>query len=566
MSKDKGSSDDMMFSAAILLVICMVVTMAYRFFLYKIIPFVVRFYFYHYYSCLLILTLLTAFVLAWAAYGISRLFEGGKRKVDAHVKEPDLVIGLCAKTRKPVVLTTKDRTMHAGAMGTTGFGKSESVVIPWSVDDIKNGRGLIIMDGKCERSFLEKLYAYAAKHNRTKDVRVFSLFEPEISSTYNPLLGGSAEEIAERIFNSFEFENEFYKTVQIDCFTHLMRIFEKAGQKPTFLRISQALSDPRVILKLAEKTDDDDLKFWAKNFCGRPATDIQNEIKGLLVNINRFAFGEFAPQFNADNPSISIRQVMKENLIVYFQLPAMQFEDLGKSTGRIVIQDIMSQIANRHKGKERNHRFFSIYMDDFSEYLHANFVTVLNKSRSANVGCVFSHQALGDLQTLGDAIANAITTNTNIKVLMRTNEPDTADYLSRMIGTRTTEKTTERRRRSLLSTENTGEMSVRETEEFIYHPRVFKSELQVGEAVVATPSIPGVKVRLYHLPDLPILEIPEVEKIRPKGIDKKSLGIEDSAVSTKPDTSGRTETDSAKTGSLLANDNLTNKKGEQNAA
>lgn len=74
--------------------------------------------------------------------------------------------------------------------------------------------------------------------------------------------------------------------------------------------------------------------------------------------------------------------------------------------------------------------FFSVYLDDFTEYLTPSFVTLLNKSRSANVGIVFAHQALGDLDGLGDGVKNTILTNSNLKVFMRTNEPESAEYFS----------------------------------------------------------------------------------------------------------------------------------------
>jgi type IV secretory pathway TraG/TraD family ATPase VirD4 len=559
MSKDKNS-DDMMIPIAILLGICLALNLAYKFFLYTIIPIAVRFYFYHYLLFILSISLMTTFVFVAIAAGISNLFRSLRPKAALSSAEPAVGVGQCVKTKKQIFLSTASRALHTGVIGTTGCGKTESVIVPWSVDDIKNGRGLVMIDGKADRTLLDKLYAYAAKYNRTKDFRVFSLFDPGISGTYNPLLGGSAEEVAERVFNSFEFENEFYAKVQLDWFVHTLRIFEKAGLKPTFLRVSQSLSDPRVILKLADLTGDADLQFWAKQLCSRPAAEVVSDVKGLLVNVNRFAYGQFASQFNSDNPSISISQAMKENLIVYFQLPALQFENLGKSTGRIVIQDLMSQIANRHKGKTKDHRFFSIYLDDFAEYLHENFVTVLNKSRSAKVGCVFAHQAMGDIQALGDAVCNSIMTNTNIKILMRCNEPETADYLSRMIGTKTTEKTTERRRASFLTNGNTGDMSVRTAEEFMQHPRVFKNELMPGEAVLVTPEITGLKVKLNWLPDLEVIDIPVVEKVAPKGIDKKSLRIEDKLPETKPETSARPiVADQAQAkGSLLAEENQTN--------
>ena len=118
-------------------------------------------------------------------------------------------------------------------------------------------------------------------------------------------------------------------------------------------------------------------------------------------------------------------------------------------------------------------------MDDFSEYLYPGFVSILNKSRSANIGIVFAHQALGDIKTLGEPIANAILTNSNLKIFMRGNDPDSAEYFSKVIGTETGQKQTLRTTRAFWSQQSTGEASVRDVEEFIVHPNYFKREMGV---------------------------------------------------------------------------------------
>ncbi|MFA6018556.1 MAG: TraM recognition domain-containing protein, partial [Patescibacteria group bacterium] len=146
-----------------------------------------------------------------------------------------------------------------------------------------------------------------------------------------------------------------------------------------------------------------------------------------------------------------------------------------------------------HRNKAKDQNFYAVFLDDFTEYLYPGFVSVLNKSRSANVGIVFAHQALGDIKTLGDAIANSILTNANIKVFMRGNDPDSAEYFAKVIGTVKAVKYTERTKKGIFRAENTGDASAREVDEFIVHPNFFKSELGVGQAVMVVPHEAGSK-------------------------------------------------------------------------
>ena len=172
-------------------------------------------------------------------------------------------------------------------------------------------------------------------------------------------------------------------------------------------------------------------------------------------------------------------------------------------------------MSSRHLGRSQNFEHFSIYLDDFAEYLTEGFVRLLNKSRSAKVSVVFAHQALGDLAGLGDAVKNSILTNANLKFVMRMNESESAEYFSGVIGTKTSEKLTERKRAEIFGSVKTGESSARAVEEYKFHPNLFKQEMGTGEAVVLIPHEHGstpVHVFLNRLPDVEAPVISIVEK------------------------------------------------------
>jgi type IV secretory pathway TraG/TraD family ATPase VirD4 len=501
MSKDGKSSDDMLFSAAILLAICMAVTFAYRIFIYTIIPFSVRFYFYHWWlSMFTLATSLTA-VLGIIIYGISILF-GSIRGVNEG-KKPNSS-RLCMghdKKGKSVFVTLDHRKMHTQVIGSTNAGKTESVIVPWAVDDIRNGRGLILIDGKSERKLLEKLWGYAVKYGRSDDFLFFSLADTAMSRTFNPLIGDDPEEVVERVFSAMEFDNGYYKNIQRTNLAQILRLFRDAGELPTFARILESITAPDKLMDLADKTENQSLKTWTEVFKNNPKRIEDNS--GLTSQLSTFANGSAGRLFNDLAPEIDLEEILAKNKIVYFQLPAMKHPFLGRATGKLVLQALQSAVSSRHLSG-REHKFFSVYLDDFTEYLYEGFVTLLNKSRSANVGIVFAHQAIGDLQAIGEAAANSILTNSNVKIVMRSNAPDTAEYFAKVIGTKTTDKHTERKKRSFMGEDSTGDISARQTEEYKFHPQIFKEQLGPGSAIVVLPDNEGTKsyrVELTMLPD-----------------------------------------------------------------
>ena len=454
---------------------------------------------------------------------ISALMAWALKKRDSYLKkqkQAKAIIGqeadsvYCGETDKheQVFIKPRQRAMHTQIVGTTNAGKTESVILPWAIQDIQQGRGLLLIDGKADRSLLDKLWAYTVASGREKDFRLFSLSCNKESQSFNPLIGGTAEEITERIFNAFDFENPFYRSVQYEVLAQVLRVFEAAKVTPTFLKLHQAIMAPTILEKMVEKSGDTVLRHWVSYFRSLGGSEREQRTSGLTSQISHFAFGKAAQLFNQENPFITIDEALRENKIVYFQLPALLSPFLGKATGKLVLQSLQAAIANRHRGNIKDAKFYSVFLDDFSEYLYPGFVTVLNKSRSAKIGIVFAHQALGDIESMGDSIANAILTNSNVKVFMRGNDPDSAEYFSKVIGTKSTTKFTERRKISLWQEQKTGDVSAREVEEFVIHPNHFKRELGVGEAVMVVPHEAGsrtLRLKFDIFPELESKPIPE---------------------------------------------------------
>lgn len=433
----------------------------------------------------------------------------------------DSVFAGISEKGKRVHIKQSFRRMHTQVIGTTNAGKTESVILPWAIDDIKKGRGLLIVDGKSDRSLLDKLYAYAKRYRREDDVRILSLCEPGMSHTFNPLSGGSALEVTERIFKAYSFESEYYKSLQYEAMLQLLLLFEKVGLRPTPIRIVEALQSPVLVKDLAANVTDEMTARWVQAFTSLTKEEREQRTSGLVAQLQAFAVGETASVFNAETSDIDLAQALDQGLIIYCQLPVLKIPTLGKATGKLILQCLQSAVASRHLGISGSKDFFSVYLDDFTEYLTESFVSLLNKSRSANVAIVFAHQALGDLAVLGDGVMNTILTNANLKVFMRTNEPESAEYFSSVIGTAEGLKVTERQKKGVLGSERTGDGSVRDVEEFKYHPNLFKQRLGVGEAVVVLPHAEGslpVRLKFRKLPDLEPCQIPLIAKPAPRGV------------------------------------------------
>ena len=183
-----------------------------------------------------------------------------------------------------------------------------------------------------------------------------------------------------------------------------------------------------------------------------------------------------------------------------------------------------------------NPTFFSCILDDFQDYIYEGFGTILNKSRSANIGVVFCHQSLGDLDKVSEAFRNVVLTNTNIKIVMRMNDPDTCDHFASTFGTTTTTKTTDK----IAENKKTGDGTIRDVEQFNFHPNVFK-KFGLGEGIISVPHRGGVKLvqmKFGMLPNIRRVDLPVIAKVpRPRNFPgdlTKRPKPEESAIVTRP--------------------------------
>ena len=300
----------------------------------------------------------------------------------------------------------------------------------------------------------------------------------------------------ERVFSSFNITHDYYRSVQYVALKTVITLLMRRGQIPTPGVIRDLLRDKVKLQDWTEGLTDVNLKKDVLTIAALSDEQFTENHAGLVAALDDFSSGELMPLYNTRYPEIILSDVLKSQKICYFQLPVMQYEFLAQSTGKLLLQSLRSAISELQvNATEKLKSLFSVYLDDFNDYIYPGFTTLLNKSRSANIGVVFAHQSLGDLEKVGPDFKQAVLSLTNIKVIMQSNDPISAEYFAQVVGTKTSEKTTERRRRFFLGHEDTGDQSVRKVEEYIVHPNIFKSDLSRGEGIVVIPHNHGKTVK-----------------------------------------------------------------------
>lgn len=388
-------------------------------------------------------------------------------------------IGFDIENNTEIYLPDTIRSRHVHILGVTGSGKSESVILNFLKQDISRGLGAIILDAKGDQSFVDYLMSKVPKDR----FKIFDLSE-EKSLIYDPLSEGSPLEAAQRLFSCLIWSEEYYKA---KAYTALQMIFEhhfiKEKRNPTLQDINMYLHVP---VKLAEVLG---LEIQSKDL-----EQQSNDLSGLKSQIMGLCTGYMGKILSPDQESILNKDLQVnlsevfEGKIIYFRLQSLLSPLAAQTVGRLVIQNINYLTGSSHRGNTKNRKITPIYLDEFATFASPEFADLISKARSAGFALHFSHQSNGELIEVSEGFLNRITDNSATKIVLRVNDPDTAEYFSRTFGTSLYEKVT----KQITNTtdtgqgDNTGKGTSREAHQFRSSPDHFKTlPTGVGSVLIA---------------------------------------------------------------------------------
>ncbi len=357
-------------------------------------------------------------------------------------------LGVSFYTRKPILVKNEVANLHGVIVGATGAGKTVTIM-NFISNAIKTGKPLIVLDGKGERGFWREIFAWSCIYSRRDDFQLFSITE-ENSATYNPMLRGDATELKDKIIGSEVFTEPHYRAICERWLLEEINRLKKTGRGITLKEIVDIGSGDKVI-------------------------------EGLQNRLSLLTECEFSRFLNTEESEIDLYKTVMDKKITVLSVNIQKYGMTAERLGKMILQDIKtvsSEIQARVEEKDRNDCY--IIIDEFSSFTNEQFIDCLNKGRSAKFHILLAFQELADLQKAGTHYLGQVLGNTNLKIIMRQELPQSAETFAKLIGTKTTVKETMQAGDEGLLT---GSGSKRSVEEFIESPNRIK-QLRQGEAIV----------------------------------------------------------------------------------
>ena len=374
------------------------------------------------------------------------------------------LLGVSASSGKAVVMPDANVNQLALVLGTTGGGKT--VTLRRFYQRAINAKyPLIIVDGKPTAEST----AWIAEQAKAAG-KPFYGFNCENYWHYDPLAHGGHTELKDKIISlKDEWENDYYRSVAEDYLQTTFEILKASGKPYNMKRVVECLDFGELAL-LVRQIKNPALEARAK-LIGQYE---RKDITGLQAHLNLLIHSEMGEYFEQkEGCTFDLADVIRNNAVVYFALPALRFPSFATVLGKLIINDIKAVVDRETSGK----RIFTVF-DEFSVFAGDQVLNLVNMGRGKGVHAIFGTQGLSDLKKVDSEFASQVLNCVNTIICHRLNDHDSAEAVAAWAGTKDSFDLTAQ----IGGDGATGMGSVRRNKEFIIHPDSIKQNLQPGEA------------------------------------------------------------------------------------
>ncbi len=336
----------------------------------------------------------------------------------------------------PVAISHKELNQHTLVIGTTGSGKT-STLMNIVYNCCSQNLPLIYLDGKGSIKLVDKISQICSQFGRT--LKVFSI-DPGQNIThlakYNPLAYGNFTEWKNKIVTLLgEPESkgqEHYATEEQSYINLVCEILNKSDRQIDLEAFLGYLSHPDELQKLANKQSPE----IARRLVQFGSTDKTNDIIKTLELFYHSHYGHlFSTTGQAPDQIINLKESLLNNEIVVFLFDAASFKKDTSQLGKLVINDINSAFSSLGRSGQ-SVKAFCIF-DEFAAYASPNMSNILAMQRDNGMHAVIGTQSIHAISEESQQvrrIAVELIANCNTFIIHKINDAHDIRLLQETIG------------------------------------------------------------------------------------------------------------------------------------
>ena len=346
-------------------------------------------------------------------------------------------------------LKDSDRKGHMFCFGTTRIGKTK-IIESMICQDIEKGNSVVLVDPKGDISLFSKIVQTAFATGREKELCLISPIYPDSSASIDPLAYYyMPEEIVSHVVSGIKAKEEFFVNVAYETTLVIVLsliIFQKIGQSNAahinFDEIKKRCSHSgleKLKESLSDVTGDDaeEVRAALLQLLESPAdyfAKISSSLRTVLTSLSTGSVGRIIGKASSNRFIKRLEQGKKVILVI--QTGSLLTRRTSHIVARVLISMLQSFVGRRFASGRVVTPPLALYLDEFSNLAYFDIADLFNKAGGAGIWIHAFSQSIADLNAeIGDDHSRKILDNTNTKIFMRVNDPQTATYISEYSGT-----------------------------------------------------------------------------------------------------------------------------------
>lgn len=422
-------------------------------------------------------------------FGIAATTDG--QQVEHSRLKPIALGNEKGKPHRKINLSNEQVNHHVHIVGASGFGKS--VLLSHILKNrIETGGGVLFLDLKADFETIRQVVSTAHTAGRSDELYIFSCGNPEISSPYNVVANGTANQLKDRIMSALNWSEEYYKNEASSFLLKLLRgltaVRDLTGKRFDLGTILDCADDHTRISQVIATLPESELEAKQQlsgliSYLSK--ADNQRALRGLRSQLEALLLSDFGHLLRTQEDGIDLFEAIRSKKIVYVLLDSRTYGESSKALGKLILQDLKAASAKVDNDIPRDQRTpFSVIVDEFADMATEDFVSFLDRARSSKIGVVVAHQEIADLSRINPEFSRRLMNSTSTLFAFLQKLPESSELISGIAGTRKAKEVTEQAKTDwLFGEQKTGMKSVKEVDEYIIHPNVIRS-LGVGECVL----------------------------------------------------------------------------------
>lgn len=340
------------------------------------------------------------------------------------------------------------RKGHTFVFGTTRIGKTR-LLEAMVTQDIRQGNSVLVVDPKGDIDLFSKIVQVAYETGREKELMLLTPIFPECSIKIDPLSHYfMPEEIVNHIVSGIQVKEQFFADIAYEVsliVVNALILFAKLQGVPpdlNFQKIKDRISYPdlkNLRDQLSAITSDEAMEIVSAldQILASPQDYFAKISATLRTTLTALCSGNVGKVIGRVEENQFIHRLENGGrVIMVIQTGSLLTRKTAHIIARVCISMVQSFIGRVFASGRVLSPPLAVYIDEAGSVLYKGVEELFSKGGGANVWIHAFTQSISDLvaEMQQEAYAFRILDNTNTKIFMRVNNPETAMYISEYAG------------------------------------------------------------------------------------------------------------------------------------